>query len=117
MLNYSKFIFLLLILILAGCSDLTATVEDTTRRAENRLRREWSALTPSGMMVAEVPAENGRQPTLDDFWDDTATFEVDVPVTGLPMGESDTVVLQSGMFSEAELWSYVHASDRSAGTN
>ncbi|MBN1874869.1 MAG: hypothetical protein JXA33_11620 [Anaerolineae bacterium] len=39
-----------------------------------------------------------------------AIFTVDVEDTGLPMGESDTLVMQNG-----ELWSYLHASDRSAG--
>jgi len=35
---------------------------------------------------------------------------VDVPDTGLPMGESDTILMRNG-----ELWSYVHASHPSAG--
>lgn len=47
-------------------------------------------------------------PTLDDFWDGRAEFQVDVQDTGLPMGESDTVVVGN------QLWSYLHASDRSA---
>jgi hypothetical protein len=49
-------------------------------------------------------------PTLDDFWEGRAHFVVDTPDTGLPMGESDTLVI-----SENELWSYVHASTPSSG--
>ena len=49
-------------------------------------------------------------PTLADFWDGSATFVVDVADTGLPMGESETWVMPDG-----SLWSYLHASDQSAG--
>lgn len=57
-------------------------------------------------------AANGTQaaPTLEDFWHGRATFILDVADTGLPMGESDTIILTNG-----DWWSYVHASDRSAG--
>ena len=51
-----------------------------------------------------------RHPTLADFWDGGAEFVVDVADTRLPMGESDTVVLDDG-----RLRSYVHASAQSAG--
>ncbi|MCB0157692.1 MAG: hypothetical protein KDD83_06145 [Caldilineaceae bacterium] len=51
-----------------------------------------------------------RHPTLADFWDGRAEFVVDVVDTGLPMGESDTVVMDDG-----RLRSYVHASAQSAG--
>jgi hypothetical protein len=54
-------------------------------------------------------ASGETQPTLADLWAGHAHFVVDVPVTGLPMGESDTIVLRNG-----RQWSYVHASDRSA---
>ncbi|MCS7260024.1 MAG: hypothetical protein NZ765_04485 [Anaerolineae bacterium] len=49
-------------------------------------------------------------PTLADFWDGRAEFVVEAADTGLPMGESDTLVMPDGTF-----WSYVHASYRSAG--
>jgi hypothetical protein len=49
-------------------------------------------------------------PTLDDFWAGKAEFVVDVWDTGLPMGESDTVLLPDGT-----LRSYIHASYASAG--
>jgi hypothetical protein len=60
-------------------------------------------------LVVQPPPAAG-QPTLADFWAGRARFEVDVASTGLPMGESDTVAMSNG-----ELWSFVHASDRSAG--
>ena len=49
-------------------------------------------------------------PTLDDFWKGRAHFTVEVLNTGLPMGESDTVILPDGTWR-----SYVHASDQSLG--
>lgn len=56
------------------------------------------------------PLSSQDQPTLADFWDGNARFVVDVADTGLPMGESETVIMTNG-----EWWSYLHASDRSAG--
>jgi len=53
----------------------------------------------------------GGHPTLADFWEGRARFVVQVWDTGLPRGESDTIVMDNG-----ELWSYLHASVRSAGT-
>jgi hypothetical protein len=47
---------------------------------------------------------------LSDLWDGRAHFVVEVAATGLPMGESDTLLMPNGA-----RWSYVHASDRSAG--
>lgn len=65
-----------------------------------------TAATPS-LIQASAPS---RAPTLADLWAGNAQFAVDVADTGLPMGESDTLVMGNG-----SLWSYVHASDRSAG--
>ncbi|MDW8350916.1 MAG: hypothetical protein RML99_03300 [Anaerolineae bacterium] len=48
-------------------------------------------------------------PTLADLWHNRAEFIVERQDTGLPMGESDTVIAPNG-----EWWSYVHASHRSA---
>lgn len=48
-------------------------------------------------------------PTLADFWAGKATFILEVADTGLPMGESETVVRADGT-----LWSYLHASWQSA---
>ena len=44
-------------------------------------------------------------PTLDDFWDGSAYFVMDVENTRLPMGESDTLILADGTWRI-----YVHAS-------
>ena len=62
------------------------------------------------IMVQEHPPLNGEHPTLADFWDGAAVFIVEVEETGLPRGESDTVVMSNG-----EFWTYLHASDRAAG--
>lgn len=61
------------------------------------------------LVIQSDPGANGH-PTLADFWDGRAEFVLDVVDTGLPMGESDTLVMHNG-----ELWSYVHASAQSAG--
>jgi len=61
-------------------------------------------------MVQSQPGENGH-PTLADLWEGRAHFIVEAEDTNLPMGESDTIVMRNG-----ELWSYLHASARSAGT-
>lgn len=57
-----------------------------------------------------IPASTPAEPTIADFWAGKAKFVVDVEDTGLPMGESETIVMSNG-----ELWSYLHASQRSAG--
>ena len=61
------------------------------------------------LVVQEAPGGNGH-PTLADFWEGRAEFVVEVEDTGLPRGESETIVMGNG-----ELWSYLHASERSAG--
>jgi len=70
--------------------------------------RAGSTSTP--LLVSEPMPASGAFPTLADFWDGRARFVVDVDDAGLPMGESASVVLSNG-----EVWSYVHASQRSAG--
>jgi len=69
-----------------------------------------SLSSQSGLMLQAQPARGGVHPTLEDFWEGRARFVLEVQDTGLPMGESDTIVMRNG-----ELWSYVHASWRSAG--
>ena len=49
-------------------------------------------------------------PTLDDFWAGRAEWSLDIQDVGLPVGESDTVYMGNGVY-----WSYLHASDQSAG--
>ncbi len=63
----------------------------------------------ASLVIQDDPGANGH-PTLADFWEGRAEFVLDVADTGLPMGESDTLVMHNG-----ELWSYVHASAQSAG--
>lgn len=60
------------------------------------------------LILQPQPGGNGH-PTLADFWEGTARFVVAVQDTGLPMGESETIVMHNGV-----LWSYLHASDQSA---
>jgi len=67
------------------------------------------APTAVPLVRLETPGTHGH-PTLVDFWEGRALFVVDVPVTGLPLGESETLLMRNG-----ELWSYVHASAQSAG--
>ncbi len=72
-----------------------------------------AACTPVPVPIpnpAPITRSDIHRPTLDDFWTSTAEFVVDVDDTGLPMGESDTVLLPDG-----RLRSYVHASHPSAG--
>ncbi|MBN1428208.1 MAG: hypothetical protein JXB07_07475 [Anaerolineae bacterium] len=61
-----------------------------------------SSETPSPTLL--VPARFG------DFWSGTAAWVLEVPDTGLPIGESDTIDMGNGVF-----WSYLHASAQSAG--
>lgn len=49
-------------------------------------------------------------PTLEDFWNGKAEWVVDIANVGLPVGESDTLYKGNN-----EYWSYLHASDQSAG--
>lgn len=56
------------------------------------------------------PPSPVSEPDLDDWWAGRAEWVVDVYDVGLPIGESDTIYLGDGVY-----WSYLHASDRSAG--
>lgn len=67
---------------------------------------ESSLLAPA----ATPTVISAPHPTLADFWEGRATFVIDIEDTGLPMGESETLVGPDGA-----LWSYVHASHQSAG--
>jgi hypothetical protein len=49
-------------------------------------------------------------PTLADFWNGRAAWQLEAPDVGLPLGESDTLVGPDG-----RLWSYLHASTASRG--
>lgn len=97
---------------LTSWSALRAYVID---RVEPRLVALQRAIWPVPLTVAAQPGASSTAhpsltgPTLADLWEGRANFVVDVEQSGLPMGESDTIVLRNGV-----QWSYVHASDRSA---
>lgn len=57
-----------------------------------------------------APVPTPAPPTLADFWDGRAQWVLDVEDTGLPVGESDTIERSPGLY-----WSFLHASDQSAG--
>lgn len=86
----------------------TATATAVSPRTRTVNPATQPTLTPHPVDQSE-PGGRGH-PTLADYWDGNAEFLLEVGNTGLPMGESDTVVMSNG-----ELWSYVHASERSAG--
>jgi len=61
------------------------------------------------LLPLTLHAQDSTPPTLEDFWEGRAEWVIDIPDVGLPIGESDT--LDKG----GVLWSYLHASDQSAG--
>jgi hypothetical protein len=92
-------------------------------RFNGRTAYIWSAHTvqaqaqpiPAGDSAAPSPAALGTpglngHPTLADLWAGTARFVLEAADTGLPLGESDTLLMENG-----ELWAYLHASNQSAG--
>lgn len=62
------------------------------------------AVIPAGIHAQTAP------PTLDDFWEGRAEWVLDSADVGLPVGESDTLYRGDDTY-----WSYLHASDASAG--
>jgi hypothetical protein len=103
--------------------DLSADGRWWQIRYNGRTAYIWSAHTvqaqmqpiPTGDSPAPSPAALGTpgmngHPTLADLWAGKAEFVLELTDTGLPMGESDTLLMENG-----ELWSYVHASQQSAG--
>lgn len=69
----------------------------------------------------EQPLSSIHYPTLADFWNGDAHFVADVPNTGLPMDESDSLFIQAtdenGTKDAAEIRSYLHASYQSASVH
>jgi hypothetical protein len=59
--------------------------------------------------ASAAPAASAKA-TLADFWNGKAEWVLEVPDTGLPVGESDTINMGNGIF-----WSYLHASNQTAG--
>lgn len=68
-----------------------------------------TATIPPSPTSTETP-EPPNYATLEDFWNGEAEWVLDVPDTGLPLGESDSVHVGGDVF-----WSYLHASFESAG--
>jgi len=64
----------------------------------------------TGWRAMPAHAQASPFPTLADFWDGRAEWILDVEDAGLPVGESDTLLMSDGT-----LWSYLHASTQSAG--
>lgn len=69
-----------------------------------------SPIVSDGLLAPEEAIPGGQHPTIADVWDRTAGFVIEQIDTGLPRGESETVIMPSG-----EWFSYLHASDLSAG--
>ncbi len=67
--------------------------------------RAFQFILMTVFMVAQA-----SPPTLADYWDGTATWVMTHADVGLPVGESDTIQIDENTY-----WSYLHASDRSAG--
>lgn len=55
-------------------------------------------------------ANTSSAPSLADYWEGTAEWELEIDDTGLPFGESDTIIMPGG-----EWWAFLHASAESAG--
>ncbi|MBZ0298060.1 MAG: hypothetical protein K8L99_36235 [Anaerolineae bacterium] len=62
------------------------------------------------ILTAPITIRAQAAPTLDDFWEGRAHWVLDVEDVGLPVGESDTIYRGDDVY-----WSYLHASDQSAG--
>ena len=66
--------------------------------------------SPTPLPAVEFYPPPGREfATLEEFWNGVAEWVLEIPDTGLPGGESDTVY-RGG----TEFWSYLHASHASA---
>lgn len=61
-------------------------------------------------LIFSTAGAQDTPPTLADFWDGRAEWVLISSDVGLPVGESDTVVMSNGTY-----WSFLHASTQSAG--
>ncbi|NJN82315.1 MAG: glycoside hydrolase family 43 protein [Caldilineaceae bacterium] len=103
--SFSSLIVFCVAILLVGCNGGLSPRATLGAYKNSALK----AIFPPPLIVQQE-AGRGEYPSLADFWAGDAEFVVDVEETGLPMGESDTILMRDG-----QLWSYVHASDRSAG--
>jgi hypothetical protein len=85
--------------------------------SSNLAELDEAVVFPDGIAILPVRSADvftqmaGRiHPTLADLWAGRARFVVDAQETGLPMGESETLVMPNG-----EFYSYLHASDQTIG--
>lgn len=62
------------------------------------------------IFLLSLPILAQTPPTLEDFWEGRAEWVLDITDVGLPVGESDTFYKAGD-----EYWSYLHASQQSAG--
>ena len=92
----TRLLFIVALGALLGCTTISST--------------PTSAPTSTSPATIDSPAPRIEFPTLDDFWEGNAHFALEISDTGLPMGESDTVILPDGTWR-----SYVHASHQSLG--
>ncbi|HRL14294.1 MAG TPA: hypothetical protein PKX07_20605, partial [Aggregatilineales bacterium] len=73
-------------------------------------------LLAAGALAQSPESPPESPPTLADFWDGRAEWVLEADDVGLPIGESDTLVLSSpAPESPPVLRSYLHASFQSAG--
>ena len=61
------------------------------------------------LLAAFSAGAQDAPPTLDDFWNGRAEWLFLMEDVGLPVGESDTLLMPDGTY-----WSYLHASTQSA---
>ena len=94
---------LLLVLVLLVLGGLSAC-------RGNRDNQEADTVFASDTTLeTSISSANRIEPTITDLWDGRAHFIAVAAETGLPMGESDTVVMGD------TLYAYLHASHQSAG--
>jgi len=67
-------------------------------------------LLSGGIHTRATHAQQPPDPTLADYWDGNAQWQLVETDVGLPVGESDTIRLSDDVY-----WSYLHSSDQSAG--
>lgn len=110
---YKSFAFVITLSTLLTACIAIPNILNPLGRPRPPLRTAWQSPGEGQPVVPLVTSSQpgvDNQPTLADFWNGEAEFKRDIEDTGLPMGESETILMTNG-----ELWSYVHASERSAG--